>query len=141
MWVRSSCCWQSMLLSDDPITEEHTNKCGYHYQHADAKQASPVCWPLIHGYKVLNKKVRASRWKASHPNSNIATKVHSILVSYFIHMRLDVNGLILVQKTKQNVLKKINSMKGLVSVQFLQRHLYKSNYSGVLNNSGALITV
>ena len=53
-----------------------------------------------------------------HIGQVLIAKVHSNLVSYFIHMRLDVNGLILVQKTKQNVLKKINSMKGLVSVHF-----------------------
>ena len=43
-------------------------------------------------------------------------KVRSILVtSYFIHMRLNVNGSIVLHK---KLLKKINLMKGLVSVQF-----------------------
>ena len=67
-------------------------------------------------------------------NSHQNTKVRSILLSYFIHMRLNVNGsIVLYKRPKKLILKKINLMKGLVSVQFfyikrpinVDFHMYK----------------
>ena len=45
-------------------------------------------------------------------------KVRSIFVSYFIRMRFNVNGSIFCTKMEKSILKKLNSMKCLVSVTF-----------------------
>ena len=51
-------------------------------------------------------------------NLHNKTKVRSILVSYFIHMRLNINGFKFCLKIEKT---KINSMKGLVSVFLHQK--------------------
>ena len=65
------------------------------------------------GYQILQAFVTLISLK-------LKFKVHSDLLGYFIHTKLNVIGSIfLFKKTKKNILKKINSMKGLVSLRFL----------------------